>query len=160
MLKIFKMKKKILIAIGIIILILIAIGGKIVMDKLIQSKQRQELALKDERVIAQKIKENFSGIEEITFYSTSKLPSEPGGYECEFSVKYLWSSSLSKRARTESRSINYDSLGKADEIDNDNLVSEVVGFVEGKSSDIYLKHLGQTQTTVKVIYPNGEEEEI
>lgn len=153
-------KKRLFVITGVLIVVLLAVGGKVYMEKEAEKKEMQELALKDERAIAQKIKDNFSGVEEITFYSTSKLPSEPGGYESVLTVKYSWSDTLSERARSNNRSVNYDSLGKADGMDDDYLVSDVVGFVDEKSSDIYMKHFGQTKTSVKVVYPNGKEEQI
>lgn len=160
MLNIFKKKKRILVAVGIIILILIGIGGKIVMDKQIQSKQRQELALKDERVIAQKIKDNFSGVEEITFYSTVQLSAEPGGYTTNFSVKYSWSNLLSKQAREATKDINYDKLGNAEELDDGDIASSAFGALYNKDAQIYDTHYGKTEAPIKVIYPNGKEENL
>ncbi|WP_342630366.1 hypothetical protein [Lactococcus lactis] len=153
-------KKRFFVITGIIVAALTVVGGKVYMDKEAEKKEMQELALKDDKAIAQKIKDNFSGVEEITFHSTSKLPSEPGGYKSVLSVKYSWSDSLSESARSNNRSVNYESLGKAKEMNDDFLVSDIVGFVDEKSSDIYMKHFGQTETSIKVIYPNGEEEQI
>lgn len=120
----------------------------------------QELALKDERAIAQKIKDNFEGVEKVTFYSTGQLPSEPGGYSCNFSVKYSWSNLLSERDREATKHVVYSELGDAESLDDGDIVSDVFGNLYTKDSQIYDAHYGKTNVPIKVIYPNGKEENL